>query len=300
MRPLIIFSVVYGKHIDWMNRALVRSLAWPENKAALQHPNTKWFIWGDLETTQSIYEIATKVLPFNQIILKQKRLENNKGGVDLLGMMLETQRHCLLEKVPMFTAPPDTVFSEGSVKAMMDYAEYPGTCVAVPHPRCLPTIMDDLTDRPPTNPQLVNLALKKHVHDAWKTCDVSSLVSGIHVGGIAWNRLNEHTWAVQHRLPTIYIANFTDDDRKFFHKPFKGVAPQYGMWDHEWPGSEVIPKERQRTIGSSDIAFIAECTEYHKNIPTQRLTNPEERDAFHRNELHNHVNRQYVSCFRGE
>lgn len=295
-KPFRIFTVCYGNHIDWLNRALVRSLAWPKNKAALQ--NAKWTIWGDLEDTQRIYEIATKVLPFHQIELKQKVLDH--GQVDLLACMMQTMKMCLLEKVPMLTAPPDTIFSDGSVDTILEYGQQEHTCVAVPHPRVLPDIMHDLTEITPSNGELVTLALEKYPHQCWVTAQMALPVSGVNVGGVCWQRLGEKLYAVQHRLPTVYLSNFTDDDRKFFSKSYKNIAQQYGMWDHEWPGAELMPRERIRTIGSSDLAFIVECTEHWKNIPTQRVNNVEERDAFHRDEYHNKIFRQYFNCFRGE
>lgn len=304
VRPLRIFTVAYGStHLDWMNRALVRSLAWPQNKAALQH--AKWTIFGDLENTQQVYEMATKVLPFHQIELRPKIMDH--GQVDLLGCMMWMMRQCALDKAQMLTAPPDTIFADGTIKTLLEYGEQPDTCVAVPHPRVLPSILDDLGAEPPTNGQLVTLALAKHPHNAWITSNQDLAINGVNVGGVNWQKTNENTWAVQHRLPTVYLANFTENDRKFFSKPWGGQAPQYGMWDHEWPGAELIgpqppeiSRQRWRMIGSSDAAFIVELTESWKNTPTQRVINPDERDAFHRDEYHNRINRQYLSCFRGE
>lgn len=295
-KPIHIYTVVYGGHIDWFYRALVRSLSWPKNKSALV--NARWTIYGDLNETQRIYEIATKVIPFHQIEFKQKIMDG--ANVNLLGSMMQTMRRCLDDKSLLLMAPPDTIFSEGSIDAMMAYAQSPGACVAVPHPRVLPSIINELGDIPPTNAQLVTLALEKHVHDCWKTSELGMNVSGVPVGGICWRRLADKLYAVQHRLPTVYLANFTEDDRKFFSKPWKNVPQQFGMWDHEWPGAELIPKQRLRTIGSSDAAFIIECTESWKNVPTQRLIDPNNPDAFHRDEYHNKINRQYLSCFRGE
>lgn len=297
-RPVIIYTVVWGSYVDWFRRALIPSLAWPQNKAALSHPETRWHIYGDLDDTQRIYEATSLVLPPHQVELKPKVMD--KGQVSLLGSLMQTMRRCIDEKKPMLTAPPDTIFSEGSISALLEYGEAPDTCVAVPHPRVLPGLMSELTKEPISNSKLVSLALEKYPHPAWTTANIELSISGTFVGGLAWQKLEPNLYAVQHRLPTVYLANFNEEDRKFFSKPYKQVPPQYGMWDHEWPGVVLIPTERQRTIGSSDIAFIVECTEHFKNVPTQRLVNPENPTAFHRDEYHNKVNAMYYSCFRGE
>lgn len=309
MRPLRIFTVVYGGHVDWFLRGLVKSLLWPKNKAALQQ--ARWSIWGNLDDTQRIYEIATQLIPFHQIEFRQKVITS--GGVDLLSMMMQTMRKCADERVPMLTAPPDTIFSDGAIETLLAYGEQKETCVAVPHPRVLPEIMNEIQfGRAPTNGELVTMALEKYPHACWTTAEYDRPVSGTSVGGICWQKVADKTYAVQHRLPTVYLANFIEDDRKFFSRPWKNVPPQYGMWDHEWPGAELFPecrihpptmvgdKERMRTIGCSDAAFICECTEHWKNIPTQRVINPNDKDAFHRDENHNRINRQYLTCFRGD
>lgn len=272
----------------------MRSLSWPKNSVALK--NAHWDIYGDLEQTQQVYEIATKVLPFNQITLRQKRMD--RGGVDLLGCMMETMRRCADDRSAMITAPPDTVFSDGSIDALLAYGDQPGTCVAVPHPRVLPDILTSLGPEPLPNDKLVTLALEKYPHRSWVTGDRRLSVNGTHVGGLSWIKTG-NVWAVTHRLPTVYLSNFNEEDRKFFSRPYQGQQPQYGMWDHEWPGQCLLPHQRQRTIGSSDLAFIFELTEHYKNIPTQRLVSVDEPDAFHRDEPHNRINRCYTTVFRG-
>ncbi len=297
-RPVMLYTTVWGGYVDWFRHALCRSLSWPKNKAALNHRDTKWYIWGDLDDTQRIYEAATTVLPFHQIELKPKVMD--RGQVNLLACMMQTMRRCLDDKLPMITAPPDTIFSEGCIDALLAYGASPETCVAIPHPRTQPAIIRELGPEPPRNSQLVTWALEKYTHDAWRTSNIELPVGGIHVGGVAWQKLRDHLYAVQHRLPTVYLANFNEEDRKFFSRPYKNIPPQYGMWDHEWPGANLIPHQRQRTIGSSDVAFIVECTEYHKNVPSQRLHNTDDPTVFHRDEFHNRVNAMYYSCFRGE
>ncbi len=297
-RPLRIFTVVWGPtHIDWFRRALCKSLSWPMNKKALA--GATWTIYGDQSDTQSIYEAATQIVPFSQIELKPKSMD--KGQVDLLSCFMQSQRMCLLEKASLIIAPPDTIFGEGSIQALVDYGGAQDNCVFVPHPRVCPSIIGELTREPMTNAQLVKLCTsEKHAHKCWTTANSELSISGTTVGGVRWTKLEENLWSVQHRLPTPYLCNFIDEDRKFFSKSWKGVQPQFGMLDHEWSGAEIIPRERQRYIGSSDVAFICEITEEHKNIPTQKLVDVKIPDLFHRDEYHNQINRQYLYTMRGE
>jgi hypothetical protein len=290
---LRIYTLVYGEtHLRLFQTALARSLAWPQNKEELR--NAHWHIFGRLEDTQRVYEIATQVLPCSQIELKPMRITANQ--TDPLACVMDVMRMCLLEQVPMLMAPPDTIFGDGAVKALMTYGRHQGTCVSMCHPRVLPELTHHLTNIPPTNPQFVRLALA-HPHKSWVQSARGSPANGSRHGGIYWQSIDENTIAVQHRLPTIYLANFTDEDRKFFSRPQQNSPPQIGLWDWLWP-SDLIRTERLRHIGSSDAAFACEVTESWKNVPQNLVVNPREPDAFFADGLHFKINRQYVSCFR--
>ncbi len=299
MKPsMYIFTLVFGDtYIDWMHRALVRSLSWPKNKAALK--DARWIIFTPPENQQRIYEIATQVLPFHQIE-RQDLMWYSPTSIYHLGCMMKVMQKCLLDKIPMLTAPPDTIFSEGSIDTLMAYGTQRDTCVAVPHPRVSSDIMSDLTSTPPTNAELVSLALKKHTHKAWTSSNKKLDVSACFRGGIAWEQIDENLTAVQHRIPTVYYSNFNDNDRKFFSGKHDGQSIQYGEWDWKWPATHVIPQQRMRLIGSSDAAFICEMTQPWSNVPTPNLTNRHQPDAFFQDDYHCKINRQYVSVWRGE
>ena len=296
---LRIFTIVYGdQYLDWFKRALCRSLSWPLNREALQ--GAKWTIFGQVEHGQQrVYEAASKVIPFSDIEMEEV-IMHSPGQPNLLACMVRVLRKCLDDKCPMLTAPPDTIFSDGSIPTLLEFGKQKDTCVAVPHPRVKPDIMGWLNETPPANDALVTMALEQFAHDAWTAADPSLALSACHVGGILQRKISPGLWALQHRLPTIYLSNFTDDDRRYFAQTYMGQPIQYGCWDHEWPGEMVIPKERQRLLGSSDLAFICEVTNPWSNTPPITMTNPVEPDSFHRSELHNKINRCYVSVFRGQ
>lgn len=312
MKPIRIFTIVWGdKYLDWMNRGLCRSLSWPLNKEALK--DARWTIYGEASQAQRIYEIATQVMPSHQIDRKDIVLFS-PGQPYALKMMMDVMYRCIDERAVMLTAPPDTIFSEGSINAMMAYADQKDVCVSVPHPRVVDSVLDDLPAIAPENSKLVSLFIK-HAHKAWTQSEGSIPVSSVSVGGVRWQLLEDKLYLVQHRIPTIYVSNFIDDDRRDFLRTYAGQPRQYGIWDHEWPADLVVgpepradkdPKkviksrQRQRMLGNSDLAFIMEVTNEWNNIPGQRLVNPDEPDAFHRPEYHAKINGQFESVWRAE
>lgn len=223
-------------------------------------------------------------------------------GAILLNGLLHTMSLCLKEGSQLLTAPPDTIFGDGTVPNLLHIGNQDGTCVAVAHPRVSPSIFAQFKKGQPfSNPQLVTAAWK-HLHKAMSEGEAGLQRSNSFVGGISWRKLpsDNSLVSVQHRLPTCYLASFTPGDITFFQQPHDGLPPTYGTWDHGWPGQCLIPQQRQRYVGSSDACFIIELTDEDKNVPPLMNGNPYEPDAFWRTEPHNAHNRQQCVIFRGE
>ncbi len=301
---LKIFSAVWGKqHLEWFERATCRSLAWPLNKAALQHAH--WIIYTTKEDAPRAIEIASQVLPKEQIeFVEMPRHVHGSSpemGSVLLSGFLHTMRKCIIDGSRMLIAPPDTIFGEGTIPNLLIAGRQPHTCVAVVHPRVSPSIFAQIGVSAVTNPQLVTRAWK-HLHDSWTYAEAGLARTNSFVGGVSWYKLptQANAVAVTHRLPTVYLADFLPADLAFFQQPHDNLPPTFGVLDHGWPAECLIDQQRQRLIGSSDACFIIELTDQEKNIPPLMNANPFEADAFWRDLKHNRFNRQVHVIFRGE
>lgn len=299
-RPLRIFTAVWGQtHIDWFERACARSLSWPKNRASLK--GATWNIVSKAEDAARVMAIAEKIgvnkLEFSEIPPHVQGATPEMGSV-LLNALFSVMGMCLKDGSQMLTAPPDTIFSDGSIPNLLKMGEYGSTCVAVAHPRVSPSIFGGIKESPLESAALVSLAMK-HAHIAWAGSEFHHEKQNSFIGGIAWQRLSDKLYAVQHRLPTVYLANFLPSDFSYFQQPHDNLPPTYGAWDHAWP-TELFKQERQRTVGSSDAVFIVEVTREDANIPPVVLQNKMEPDAFWRSQEHNKINRQFVTIFRGE
>lgn len=285
--------------MGWFERACLKSLCWPKNKASIQ--NATWCIFTKVADEPKVRELAGRAgCSHIQIAYIPDSIQGNSPqmGAILLQCLFQMIDLCLKDGSQMLTAPPDTIFSEGTIEAMLRVGAFGHSCVAVPHPRVSPSIFGQIKDQPLSGAELVSLTLK-HGHKAWSEAEIGHERQSSFVGGIAWQKIGDKLYAVQHRLPTIYLANFIASDYAFFQKPHDGLNPTYGAWDHVWP-SELIKTERQRTIGSSDAAFILEVTKDDLNIPPQAGINPHEPDSFWRSEHHNSINRQFCYIMRSE
>jgi hypothetical protein len=207
---------------------------------------------------------------------------------------------CLKADASLLTAPPDTIFSDGTIPNLIQLAKHGNRCVAVPHARVNPSIFGALNDETTSSAELVNL-LFKHGHEAWKGAEIGSMNQSTFIGGIAWEKMlgTDKVWTMYHMLPTVYLANFIKSDYTFFQTSHDGSEPVYGAFDHLWP-DDLVANERQVTPGSTDLGCILEVTKEQANIPAKVESNPHDPLAFWRNIKHNRHNRMIAYTLRGE
>lgn len=200
---------------------------------------------------------------------------------------------CLAYNAQMLLAPPDTIFGDGSLAHMIEIGNQRDVVVFAVHARVLPTIDASLT-KPLSNAQLVGSAWK-HLHKTWEQAEFGRGQINTYIGGVVWRYLSENLYSIQHMLPTPYLFNWTPEDLVFFKNQI-----HWGVIDHAWPSACLIDTERQRTIGSSDGAFMVEVTEAENNIPPIAAYHADEPDLFWKKLAHNKHNRMFNVIFRGE
>jgi hypothetical protein len=297
---LRIMTAVWGdNHLGWFERSCVRSLSWPENRKAIK--DATWTIFTKKEDVEKATFMAAKTgvaeVEFVEISDDVQGNSPNMGAY-LLQCLFYMMKACIKDQAKLLMAPPDTIFSEGSINALLVAGAQKGTCVPVPHPRVSPSIFGGIKDSPLSGAQLTSLAMK-HGHRAWLEAEMGHPNQNSFIGGIAWQRVSSKIIFVQHRLPTVYLADFLPSDITFFQTPHDNLAPTFGCWDHAWP-SDLIAKERWREIGSSDAACILEVTKEDLNVPPAHPVDKAEPDAYWRRMPHNIINRQFLYTMREE
>lgn len=286
MKNIRLFTLVWGeRYIDWFAKACTASLCWPKNSEAIQAHSVGWDILTREEDATRVREIASALgIPVN---IRIKTDTEEAVGVTLQKAFLEQMRLCVERNESMLLCPPDTVFGDGCVSAMIAMGD---VCVAVAHARVLPNLLDDMIG-PVANAELVTLAWK-HLHRSWREADISKEMANSNVGGVAWREISPGVYAVQHRLPTCYLASFNADDITWFEGQVF-----VGAWDHLWP-AKLVAEQRQRVLASSDAAFLVELTNEFENIPAVAAIDPAEPDKYWGQQLHHWCNRNVVSIFR--
>lgn len=281
-------TAVWGpKHLELFKKGTIRSLAQQDNYKALVKAQAQWNIFTEPQYFDTIKNYIYEVMPnFPSVELKSTSLLRDRID-NLLSATLWQMGRCLDSNERMLLAPPDTIFGDGTIDGLLQIGKDEHSCVVVPHPRVLPNILDSNFG---TNAELVSLAWK-NLHRSWSEAEDGHPRQSSFIGGVSWRSISDNLYAVKHRLPTVYLAHFTQNDYQYFVKQIG-----YGAWDHTWP-EELLKQSRQRTVGASDAAFIVEVTDGDKNVPpVMRGGDP---NKFWKNHFHNEINSQISCIFRG-
>lgn len=305
--------MVWGSHhISLFRRACFKSLTWPKNYAAIK--GSTWNIYTKSEHVEEIAEIFkstdldfdVRLIPIEDTVqvagCGTVKTKNVDAGVILLNGLRNQIYSCMKEDAKCLLAPPDTLFSDGTVSTLLEVGQQRGSCVAIVHPRVLPSILDDIeylgaTSGVPSNAKLVSLSFER-AHDSWKYADIMHEKNNSYIGGISWRRLSSNLYSVNHRLPTCYLLDFTANDWTYWW----GVV-SFGALDHRWPGENLIRQGRYKLIGSSDAAFACEITDWNANVPPELPKEhklPVDHGLYHGDGLHHLTNKHFEVIFRGE
>lgn len=285
-----ILSVFWGEpYCEWFLKGALRSLSFKQNREAILEHCSTWNIFCDENQVETVKE-ATK-LNFSDLKINIRSTSHLRAFIDQHQSAMCMQiADCLKSNERLLFVPPDTVFSDGSINSLMKIGREPKTCVAVAHPRVLPDFLLNLKQAIGKPNELVNLAWK-NLHQSWSDAEVGHPRQNSFIGGVKWERLGFDLYSITHHLPTVYFADFTEEDLMYFK-----TQTSFGCYDHTWPADILIRQHRQRYVGSSEAAFICEITHREKNIPPVKEGNT---DSFWREHAHNLQNRQTQVIFRG-
>lgn len=285
-----LLTIVWGeKHIDWFERACLASLALPANLAALRHHCECWDIVTSPEDQARLTALALPLwLP-----LKFHEADFSADHGDVLQLsIIKAMERCRDDDLALFIAPPDTIFGDGSIGSICAVGQPRHTCVAVPHVRVLPRLLET-ADCARSNAALVAAAWR-NLHRTWVECDVERDTTNSFYGGTSWQRIGPGLYGVTHLLPTVYLAHFNETDIGWWHAQTKS-----GAWDHRWP-SKLVAEARQRVIGSSDAAFMVELTDEFANVPPVTRNDLDTPAKYWGQAAHNVMNFNGLCVFRAE
>lgn len=283
-------TVVWNKkYVDNFIKGTIKCLSHKRNLEAM-----KWFEWNIFTTinhNEEITQAIKKYLPevkYNILDVSQLR-----SRTDELHAALDWQiKRCFIEKTKMLLLMPDTLIGDGTIENMVTISNESEKkiCIASPHPRVLPSILnEDFV----TNQDLVRASFK-HLHQSWSHAEIGHPKQNGFSGGVKWQKLEDNLYSVCHRLPTVYFADFTDEDYRYFDS-----LPGFGHYDWQWPADKLIPQERILYVGSSDAMFFSEITDASDNVPPMPPNfHAGDANEFFKNNVQTHLNNQIRAIFR--
>lgn len=289
---LRLFTIVFAEpFLTFFEQGCARSLAWPKNRAALNAVQ-EWDIWTTEEDKPRLEEIVGPMgIPVQWHFGMHHRGKHDNTLADAL---LAEFQIAMDSGAKFLFASPDSVFGDGTIPSLLEVGTVPGLCVSFTPMRVKAEgFAEAMGPGPLSNAQLVRLAFER-AHPGFAGGDASQPSTNSFRSGVSWRRIGEGLYAVTSRLPSAYLMQPTKGDLKWFR-----AKPKFGHYDHAF-GHRLVEEQRQRVIGSSDAAFVAEMTSAHRDAPNLEPSEPKEPDRYFQNMPHYQINRNTVCIWRAE
>lgn len=256
---LDILTLVYGEsHVELFRRTALKSLAQPKNKAVIYDSNARWNICTD----DKFYDYLSRTIDiyFPELTVNFISRSDLRDYIDPIQSAIIWQaKESVKHGRRVLLAPPDTIFSDGTIEYLVLECQKQGDVVVVPHPRANPELLNE--DYLCSSFELVDLTWR-HLHQSWDEAEDGHEFHNSFVGGVRWHREAGNIRKGRHYLPSPYMMRFLEEDVKYFERQIS-----FGSFDHVWPGEMLIPSGRQLYVDDSANAFIVEITDRYKNVP---------------------------------
>ncbi len=291
---LHILTIAHGEaYVNLFKESCLFSLSMKRNKASLEEGPVTWHIFTDEKHRLELEELVKE--KFKGVTPKVSNLNEAYRFIDeSQSAFVMVMEECLKDNSPMLFAPPDIFFGDGSIPNLKKSVYEPKAVGLVAHVRVSSELLADPSfkqaciENSISNAELVSFAWK-HLHRCWEDAELGHPRQNQWGTGVCWQKIEDHIVSVVHRLPTPYLIYFDKEDLDYFK-----IQGGFGHFDHRWPGDILLHRKRQRYITSSDVAFMIEFTEPHKNISNMAG----DKNDFWQKHFHNEINKQFLITFR--
>jgi len=259
-KKVAFYTLGWGNYLDVFFNSTLPSILHNSNAPRLQKDGFELsFI---LYTTDSAEEIRKnysnqidQISPYNFSIVPFSS-DNLERSIVAHKSILKILKHCVDNKLIMFMAPPDTVFSNDSVYNSILFAYFKRKSFAAAHPRISTNFVNHFREFPKDgfeSSEMVAYALN-NAHPNFEYANEELSLSTVHAG-ISYRKISKSLYAVTSNMPTVYVVIPASEDIVFFEE-----SGTFNAWDRGWL-SLLLKKNRVKISGSSDMFFCMELTE---------------------------------------
>ena len=292
-KPICIYTRVWGSFSNLYDSILMRSL--------FQQGNILELLKDGYQVKLSVHILESEMLIINNIINKYLNtlsdqqlkllsfeLVKYSNKIDIIENSLSNNiKKCIANESICIMATPDMFFGNNSISNIVKINMGRELCIAAVHFRVNDNEFKELlgaTSQEISNPCLVSMSMRsphQTLRDSFIEKENCSFATGLTI-----QRISDHSFATTFRAPSIFLANFTQGDLKYF------LNHPFNHWDHEWP-TQLMVEGRYKCIGSSDAFFSVELTEpeSHLCIHNSEIGNDEH---MHHTSLHKELHRNFV------
>ncbi len=297
-KKIYIYTAAWGEYLDWYFKYSLPSLTNKTNSELLIGAGYKVkFI---LYTTDSKKSVVKKYMSKNNGFSAVEIVEFDSGNENevrkiAVKPLVDILKRCLKEKAMLFQAPPDIIFSNGSLYNSVITSFGKNKCFASAISRVSVDILNDIPaylEKGIKGSKLVGICMK-YMHDELRYAN-EDLEKNTTYKGISYRKISSSMYTITHNLPSVFLVFPIKDDYEYFNK-----VQDFNMWDRGW--LEILVRTKRLKIsGSSDLFFPVELTNDNFDRNSEISSNLKYNDELYRPEIHNHVANMFITVWRSD
>ena len=264
-KKVYVFSVAWGDYLDNYFNSTVPSIFQSSNLPALAAEEFDIsLVLYTLEDPEKVSEkyraIIDKYMPDNFTI---EKIETNQAIVKYIMnvALLRFFRKAIDDNALFIWAPPDIIFSNGSLYNSVMSVYYKGVCFASMPVRVEIDILKDESVKAMiekgtviSSPKLVEIGLK-NLHENFIYANDELDENTTHYG-VSIRKITDQIYNVIGNMPSVWVAKPLEEDYRYFFN-----IGDFNQWDRGW--LELLVKRNRLKIGGSSDQFF--CVELTKN-----------------------------------
>jgi hypothetical protein len=295
-KSIYFYTLVWGPMVELYDKALMPSLFLDGNIPKLLKNGYSIHLGvftqrEDLDAVKSIIEKFLQTSGHKDQIEFNVEILNDRSYFirDPMESLIEAIEFCLNNEMQFIVALPDFFFGNHSIHNLVAACSDSSSCIAAPHVRVDSDLFVEKLSVKNLEYENKTLAGLAHViaHQNFANANSQAEMGTQYYSGMSYKEIDPKTFLIKHRLPNVFLANFTRSDLEYFKKH------SFNNWDHAWP-SKLMREGRYSLLGSTEFFLMVELTgAEEKHLPMKKRNGAAFDQYLPHQSLHKEINR----CF---
>jgi len=268
-KKVYVFSVAWGSYLDYYFNTTIPSIFQPSNIPGLvaEEFDISLVLYTLDDPDEIFQKYKNVIINYMPNTFKIEKIETKHTIVKyiMLVAVLRFFRKAIDDKALFIWAPPDIIFSNGSLYNSVMSTYYKEVCFAAIPARVSLNILEnqsikDLIQQKTSisSPKLVSIAFD-NLHENFIYANDELDENTTHYG-FSMRKITNELYSVIGNMPSPWVIYPIEEDYQYFLS-----VGDFNQWDRGWL-ELLIKKNRLKIAGSSDQFFCIELTENDENF----------------------------------